>query len=158
MAGLTVAGLPTNRFLFAGFPPPRSTARRAFLEELAAIRATLIFFEGGSRLAASLADMAGVFGPREAAVARELTKLHETVVRGPLDVLAADVRFTAPKGEIVVVVGPGEEAAATEEQADAALTEALARVGPAEAASEVARALRLPRRELYARALVLRGR
>jgi 16S rRNA (cytidine1402-2'-O)-methyltransferase len=158
MAALTVAGLPTNRFLFAGFPPPRSAARKTFLEELAPIRATLIFFEGGSRLAASLADMAEIFGVREAAVARELTKLHETVIRGPLDALAGDPRFVAPKGEIVVLVGPGEDAEATDEQADAALAEALSRVGPAEAASEVARALRRPRRELYARALALRGR
>ena len=109
MAALTVAGLPTDRFLFAGFPPPKSAARKTFFGELAAIRATLIFFEGGSRLAASLKDMAQVLGPREAAVARELTKLHETVIRGSLDDLAADIRFAAPKGEIVVVVGPGEE-------------------------------------------------
>ena len=74
LAALAVAGLPTDRFLFAGFPPPRSAARRAFFAELAPVRATLVFFEGGSRLAASLADMAAVFGPREAAVARELTK------------------------------------------------------------------------------------
>jgi 16S rRNA (cytidine1402-2'-O)-methyltransferase len=102
--------------------------------------------------------MAAVFGPREAAVARELTKLHETVIRGPLDVLARDVRFAAPKGEIVVVVGPGEEAVATAEQAESALIEALTRLGPAAAAAEVARALRLPRRDLYARAVELRGR
>ena len=121
------------------------------------MRATLIFFEGGSRLAASLADMAAVFGPRDAAVARELTKLHETVVRAPLDVLAADPRFETPKGEIVVLVGPGEETAATPEQADAALTAALTRVGPGEAAAEVAKALGLPRRDLYARALALRA-
>jgi 16S rRNA (cytidine1402-2'-O)-methyltransferase len=157
MAALTVAGLPTDRFLFAGFPPSRTTARRAFLEELAAIRATLIFFEGGSRLAASLADMARVFGPRQAAVARELTKLHESVVRGRLDELAADNRLATPKGEIVVVVGAGDEAVATIDEADAALAEALTRLGPAAAASEVARALRLPRRELYARALALRA-
>jgi 16S rRNA (cytidine1402-2'-O)-methyltransferase len=158
MAALTVAGLPTDRFLFAGFPPSRTAARRAFLEELAAIRATLIFFEGGSRLAASLADMARVFGSRQAAVARELTKLHESVIRGRLDELASDNRLAAPKGEIVIVVGPGDEAVATVDEADAALAEALSRLGPAAAASEVARALRLPRRELYARALALRVR
>jgi 16S rRNA (cytidine1402-2'-O)-methyltransferase len=158
MAALTVAGLPTDRFLFAGFPPSRAGARQAFLEELAAVRATLIFFEGGSRLAASLADMALVFGPRNAAVARELTKLHESVVRGPLDYLAADDRFAAIKGEIVIVVGAGEDAVATDDEADAALTEALTRLAPAAAASEVAKALRLPRRELYSRALALRGR
>ncbi len=158
LAALSISGLPTDRFLFAGFPPAKSAARRAMFEELAHVRATLIFFEGGSRLAASLADMAAVFGPRDGAVARELTKLHETVVRAPLDALAADPRFETPKGEIVVLVGPGEETAATPEQADAALAAALTRVGPGEAAAEVARALGLPRRDLYARALALRGR
>jgi 16S rRNA (cytidine1402-2'-O)-methyltransferase len=158
LAALSVAGLPTDRFLFAGFPPARSSGRRALFEELAHVRATLIFFEGGSRLADSLADMAGVFGQREAAVARELTKLHETVVRGSLHSLAADPRFAAPKGEIVVLVGPGRDIEATPQTADAALAEALTRAGPAEAAAEVARALGLPRRDLYARALALRGR
>jgi len=156
LAALTVSGLPTDRFLFAGFPPSRRAARRALFAELAPLRATLIFFEGGPRLAASLADMALAFGARPAAVARELTKLHETVIRAPLDALAADPRLTTPKGEIVVVVGPAVEAAASAEQADAALAEALTRAGPAEAASEVARALGLSRRDLYARALALR--
>jgi 16S rRNA (cytidine1402-2'-O)-methyltransferase len=157
LAALSVSGLPTDRFLFAGFPPSRQGARRAFLAELAPLRATLIFFEGGPRLAASLADMAHAFGPRPAAVARELTKLHETVVRGPLDALAVDPALTAPKGEIVIVVGPAEDAVASAEDANAALTEALTRVGPAEAASEVARALGLSRRELYARAVAMKG-
>ena len=157
LAGLAVAGLPTDRFLFAGFPPPKSAARRSFFEELAGVRATLVFYEGGSRLAASLADMAAVFGPREAAVGRELTKLYETVTRGPLDVLAADPQFAAPKGEIVVLVGPGREAAATAADADAALTEALARLRPGDAAAEVAKALGLSRRDLYRRALALKG-
>jgi 16S rRNA (cytidine1402-2'-O)-methyltransferase len=157
LAALSIAGLPTDRFLFAGFPPPKGGARRAFFEELAPIKATLILFEGGSRLAASLADMAAVFGPRPAAVTRELTKLYETAVRGPLDQLAADPRFAEPKGEIVVVVGPGAEVAATIEDADTALAEALTRLSPADAASEVAKALGLNRRELYRRALDLKG-
>jgi 16S rRNA (cytidine1402-2'-O)-methyltransferase len=156
LAGLTVAGLPTDRFLFAGFPPPKSAARRTLFEELAGVRATLVFFEGGSRLAASLADMAVVFGPREAAVARELTKLYETVVRGPLPELAADPRLDAPKGEIVIVVAPGREAEATAEDADAALADALRRLKPADAAAEVAKALGLSRRDLYRRAMELR--
>jgi len=157
LAALAVAGLPTDRFLFAGFPPPKSAARRTFLTELAPFRASLIFFESGPRLAASLGDMAAVLGPRPAAVARELTKLHETVVRGSLEALAADPRFLAPKGEIVIVVGPGPPPAASAEDADAALLDALASASPAQAASQVAKALGLPRRDLYARALALKG-
>lgn len=158
LAALTVAGLPTDRFLFAGFPPPKSAGRLGLFESLIAVRATLIFYESGPRLRASLKDMAAVFGPRDAAVARELTKLHETVIRGPLPDLAADPRLDAPRGEIVVLVGPGAAEAASEAEADAALAEAVARVGPAQAASEVAKALGLPRRALYARALALRDR
>ena len=157
LAALTVSGLPTDRFLFAGFPPARSAGRRALFAELAPVRATLIFYEGGPRLRASLADMLREFGDRDAAVARELTKLHETVVRGPLSQLAADARLDAPRGEIVVLVGPGAEAPASADEADAALAEAVARIGPARAASEVARALGLSRRDLYARALALKG-
>ena len=158
LAGLAVAGLPTDRFLFAGFPPPKGGPRRAMLSELAAVRATLVFYETGPRVADSLADMATVFGSdREACVARELTKLYETVIRGPLSALAADPRLQEPKGEIVVLVGPGREAAATAEDADRALAEALERMGPADAASEVARVLGLPRRDLYRRALDLKG-
>jgi 16S rRNA (cytidine1402-2'-O)-methyltransferase len=159
LAALSVAGLPTDRFLFAGFPPPKSAARRTFLESLKGVRATLILFEGASRLGASLADMAAVLGPRPAAVARELTKLHETVVRASLADLAANPALAAPKGEVVIVIGaPPDEATTAPEDADAALTEALARLSPADAAREVAAATGLPRRELYARALTLKGR
>ncbi len=158
LAALTLAGLPTDRFLFAGFTPAKSSGRRTLFEELKATRSTLVFFETGPRLRDSLTDMAAVFGPREAAVARELTKLYEECVRGTLDELAADPRLESPKGEIVVVVGPGEEVAASAEDADSALTNALARLGPADAASEVARALGLPRKALYRRALELKGR
>jgi 16S rRNA (cytidine1402-2'-O)-methyltransferase len=156
LAGLATAGLPTDRFLFAGFPPPKGAGRRAMFEELKPVRATLVFYEGVSRTADCLADMAAVFGPRPAAVAREMTKLHETVIRGPLDALAADPRFVAPKGEIVILVGPGAEEAATAADADAALAEALTRMGPADAASEVSKALGLKRRDLYRRALEMK--
>ncbi|MDO9430426.1 MAG: 16S rRNA (cytidine(1402)-2'-O)-methyltransferase [Pseudomonadota bacterium] len=156
LAGLSVAGLPTDRFMFAGFAPPKSAARRTFFEELAGIRTTLVFFESGPRLASSLADMSAVFGPREAAVARELTKLYETVIRGTLPELAADPRCDTPKGEIVILVGPGREEAATAADADTALADALTRLRPAEAASEVAKALGLPRRDLYRRAMELK--
>jgi 16S rRNA (cytidine1402-2'-O)-methyltransferase len=157
LAGLAVAGLPTDRFLFAGFLPPRDAARRRVLEELAPLRATLIFFESGPRLADALADMADVLGPRDGAVARELTKIYETCIRAPLPDLAADPALTGAKGEIVVLVGPGEDRAEPGD-ADAALREALGRLSPGEAAAEVARALQLPRRELYKRALALKGR
>ena len=156
LAGLSVAGLPTDRVLFVGFPPPKSAARKTFLREVAGVRATLVFFEGGSRLAASLADMAEVLGDREAVVCREMTKLYETVVRGPLGDLAADPRFAAPRGELVILVGPGRQVAATAHDADAALADALSRLRPAEAAAEVAQALGLPRRDLYRRALELK--
>ncbi len=157
LAALTISGLPTDRFLFIGFPPTKSLARKSFFSDLAATRATLIFYEGGPRLAVSLADMAKAFGPRPASVSRELTKLFETTIRGPLDVLAADPRLDNPKGEIVVLVGPAQQVAATEADADAALSEALTRMGPSEAAAEVAKALGLDRRSLYRRALELKG-
>ncbi len=156
LAALAAAGLPTDRFLFAGFPPPKTAGRRAAFEALVATPATLVFYESGPRLADCLADMAAVFGPREAVVARELTKLHETLYRGSLDALAADPAFDAPKGEIVVLVAPGEERAASALDVDRALAEALTRAGPAEAAGEVARALGRSRRELYRRALELK--
>ncbi len=156
LAALTLAGLPTDRFLFAGFPPPKSAARRTFLEEFANVRATLIFYEGASRVADCLADMAAVFGPRPAAVCRELTKLYETCVRGSLAELAADPRFDAPKGEIVILVGPGTEKAASADDVDAALREALSRLPLGEAASEVAKAFGLSRKDLYRQALALK--
>jgi 16S rRNA (cytidine1402-2'-O)-methyltransferase len=157
LAGLSAAGLPSDRFLFAGFPPPKSAARRSFLDELAPIRATLVFFEGGSRLAASLLDMAAVFGPREGAVCRELTKLYETIVRGSLPDLAADPRFEAPRGELVILVGPGRETEASATDVDTALIDALQRLRPADAAAEVAKALGLSRREVYQRAMQIRA-
>ncbi len=157
LAGLTVSGLPSDRFLFAGFPPPKSAARRQVFEELRAIPAALIFYESGPRLAGSLADMAEVFGDREAAVARELTKLHETVLRGALADLAADPRLDTPRGEIVVIVGPPAARVATWDESEIALREAVSRLGPSAGAAEVARALGLPRRDLYSRALALKS-
>lgn len=156
LAALTLAGLPTDRFLFSGFTPPKSAARRTFLAEFAQARATLIFYETGPRLRASLEDMLAVFGPRQAAVTRELTKLYETAVRGTLDQLAIDPALEEPKGEIVVLVGPGVAETASAADADLALAEALTRLAPGEAASEVAKALGLNRRDLYRRALALK--
>jgi 16S rRNA (cytidine1402-2'-O)-methyltransferase len=157
LAALTLAGLPTDRFLFAGFLPPKSAARRTALEGLKDTRATLLFYETGPRLRASLGDMLAVLGDRPAAVARELTKLHETCVRGPLSALTADPALAEPKGEIVVLVGGGEDAVASEADAEAALREALVRLPPGEAAAEVAAQLGLSRRDLYRRALALKG-
>lgn len=157
LAALMLAGLPADRVTFAGFLPPKSAARKAMLEELRPGRQTLVFFESGPRLKDSLTDMAAVLGPRPAAVTRELTKLYEDCVRGPLDALAQDPALDGPKGEIVVVVAPGEAEVATEADADAALTEALTRLPPGEAAAEVSKALNLSRKPLYRRALELKG-
>ncbi len=158
LAALCIAGQPSDRFLFAGFPPPKSAARKTFLSELKQGRQTLVLFESGPRLAASLADMAEVLGPRPAAVTRELTKLYEEAIRGTLAELAVDPRCDAPKGEIVIVIGPGAVETASAADVDAALTEALARLPTGEAASEVAGALDLPRKALYRRALELQGK
>lgn len=158
LAALCLAGLPADRVLFAGFLPPKSSARKAMLEELRTGRQTLVFFESGPRLKDSLTDMAQVLGDRPAAVTRELTKMYEEAVRGTLAELAAAPRCDAPKGEIVVVVGPGEAEVASAEDADAALAEALTRLPPGEAAAEVSKALNLPRKPLYKRALEMQGR
>ena len=158
MAGLVLSGLPSDRFLFAGFLPPKSAARQRTLAELVELRATLIFFETAPRLAASLADMASVFGERPAAVARELTKLFEEVRRAPLGTLAAHYRDNGPpKGELMVLVGPPEEAAAIpdDEAIDAALNAALATMSVKDASSAVAQATGQPRRLVYQRALAL---
>jgi 16S rRNA (cytidine1402-2'-O)-methyltransferase len=106
LAALTSAGLPTDTFLFAGFLPPKSGARQTRLAALKDVPATLILFETAPRLAKALADMAEVLGPREAVIARELTKLHETVLRGTLDTLAGDLAAQTVKGEVVVVIAP----------------------------------------------------
>lgn len=158
LAALMLAGQPADRVLFAGFLPAKSAARRTMLAELKPGRQTLVFFESGPRLRASLTDMVEVLGPRPAAVARELTKMFEKCVRGTLGELAVDSRLDGPKGEIVVVIGPGETEVASAADADAALIEAMARLAPGEAASEVSQALDLPRKPLYRRALELQGR
>ena len=158
IAALTVSGLPTDRFFFAGFLPPKSAARRRALEGLAAIDGALLLLESTRRLAAALADMAHVLGPREAAVVRELTKLHEEVRRGRLDALAAHYEAAgAPKGEIVIVIAPPEADADRLDDAavDSLLREALATDRLRDAAARVALATGLPRRRLYNRALTL---
>jgi 16S rRNA (cytidine1402-2'-O)-methyltransferase len=154
IAALTLAGLPTDRFLFAGFLPAKAKARSDAIAELAPVRATLVFYESGPRLGDTLAALAATLGEREAAVAREITKLHEECVTGTLGELAGRYANAAPKGEIVVVVGPpGEAAAASDSELDRALDEALARLSPSRAAAEVADRLNIPRKRAYARAL-----
>jgi 16S rRNA (cytidine1402-2'-O)-methyltransferase len=156
LAGLVVAGLPTDAFFFAGFLPPKEVARRKRLTALAAIPGTLVFYESPHRLGASLSDMAATLGDRPAAMARELTKAFETVRRGSLASLAADFADIEPKGEIVVLVGPPVEAAPEPEEVDALLLRLLATGTVRSAADEAAAATGLPRRDLYRRALALK--
>lgn len=156
LTALAVAGLPTDRFFFEGFLPTKSTARKARIAELARIPATLVVFETGPRLAATLADLAAGLGAREAAVCRELTKVHEEVRRGSLAALATDYAAGAERrGEIVIVVAPPPGEAVPNEDVDTLLREALARTSVKEAAAEVAAASGRSRREVYQRALAL---
>ena len=157
LAALTVAGLPTDRFFFEGFLPPKEAARRARIAELARVPATLVLFETGPRLGGALADLADGLGVRDAAVCRELTKLHEEVRRAPLNELAAHYAKEAEtRGEIVLVIAPPpEEAAPQANEVDAMLKQALSRVSVKDAVSEVAAATGLPRRDVYQRALAL---
>ena len=159
LAGLGVAGLPTDRFYFAGFLPPKQAARRKALREIAAVPGTLVIYESARRLAASLTDMAAVLGDRRASVARELTKRFEEVVRGSLTKLATRYAGSGPpKGEIVVIVAPPDPPEIGEEMIDRALTAALEHQSVKDAARNVAAALGQPRRRLYERALALSGK
>ena len=157
ISALILSGLPSDRFFFEGFLPARSAARRKRLAVLKDIPATLIFFESAKRLAASLADLAAVLGPREAAIAREMTKRFEETRRGILDALAAAYAAAPPpKGEIVIVVAPpGEAEAPDEADIDALLKELLATLSVRDAAAEAVRRTGLSRKGLYARALEL---
>ncbi len=161
LTALVVAGLPTDRFFFEGFLPPKSAARRQRIAALSAIPGTLVFFESSRRVAETLADLAAVLGPRDAALARELTKVFETVRRGTLPELAAAV-FAAepPKGEIVLLVGPPPEGAARIESAelDRRIGQALQTLSVKEAAAVVSAETGQPRRKVYARAVELAAR
>lgn len=159
IAALTLAGLPTDRFLFAGFLPSKPGARATAIAELKGVRATLVFYESGPRLAASLAALAEGLGPRPAAVTREISKRFEEAVDGDLATLAVRYAAAPPKGEIVIVVAPpGDAPAASAEDLDVALSRALAAQPLKGAVAEVAAALDLPRKAVYARALELKGR
>jgi 16S rRNA (cytidine1402-2'-O)-methyltransferase len=156
LAALAVAGLPTDQFVFAGFLPPKQAARRARIAELATIPSTIVLFETGPRLAATLCDLASGLGSRNAAVCRELTKLHEEIRHGDLDTLAQGAGTAEVRGEIVLVIAPppaSEQPNAAD--TEALLREALARRSLKDAVAEIAEATGLPRRQLYQQALEL---
>jgi 16S rRNA (cytidine1402-2'-O)-methyltransferase len=157
LAALAVAGLPTDRFLFAGFLPAKTAARTSAIAELAGVRATLVLLESPQRLAVALADLAAGLGPRPAAVARELTKAFEEVRRGTLTELAAHYAASGPpKGEVTLVIGPPlAEASESTIDLDAALRDAMAKLRLSEAVAAVAAETGLPRKAVYARALAL---
>jgi 16S rRNA (cytidine1402-2'-O)-methyltransferase len=158
LAALVAAGLPTDRFFFEGFLPAKGGQRKTRIAELAPIPATIVLYESGPRLAASLADLSQGLGVRHASVCRELTKTFEEVRRGTLTALAEHYRAAgAPKGEIVVVIAPPTEAVTSASELDDKLQAALARGSVKDAVAEVARDTGLARREVYARALALAG-
>lgn len=161
IAAITLSGLPSDRFLFAGFLPNKAKARADTIAEFAALRSTLVFYESGPRLAAALEALAEGLGDREAAVAREISKLYEECVTGTLTELARRYADAPPKGEIVIVVGPPGQAAAEiadDATLDAALRAAMADKPVAQAAKAVAKRYGLDRHDVYARALALKDR
>lgn len=160
LAALTVAGLPTDRFLFAGFPPNKSAARKKFFEEVKTVPATLIFYESGKRIQSSLNDMAHSFGEgRAVAVCRELTKRYEEVLRGTLEEVIAKFESGAViKGEFVVVLGPPSEEAATDREIEDALKQELQDHSTKEAVRLVTDRFDVPRKRVYDMALALKGK
>jgi 16S rRNA (cytidine1402-2'-O)-methyltransferase len=159
IAALTLSGLPTDRFLFLGFLSAKAKARADAIAEIAAVRATLVLYESGPRLAECLRALAEGLEDRSAAVIREISKLHEETVSGTLSELAVRYADTPPKGEIVIVVGPPpERAEASDDDLDEALRAALATLSPSRAAADVANRLGVPRKRAYARALDLAGK
>jgi 16S rRNA (cytidine1402-2'-O)-methyltransferase len=158
ITALTLAGLPTDRFLFAGFLPGKDKARGDVLREMAAMPVTLVFYDTGPRLVASLLAMAELLPGREIAVARELTKLHEECRTGTAEELAEHYTAHPPRGEIVLLAGPpGAPAAPDEDVIEAELRAALADLSPSQAAGKVAKAHGLDRKALYARVMAMKG-
>ena len=156
LTALAAAGLPTDRFFFEGFLPPKQVGRQKRIAELGVIPATLVLLESGPRLAAALADLAAGLGARQAAICRELTKLHEEIRRGDLEKLARHYEAGAEtRGEIVIVVAPPGDDVDNANDVDDLLRQALARVSVKDAVGEVALATGRPRREVYQRALEL---
>lgn len=159
ISALSICGLPTDRFLFSGFLPNKAKARAEALLELASIKATLVFYETGPRLAASLASIADIYGDREIAVARELTKKFEEVVTGTAAELAERYATHEPKGEIVLIIGPpSEDVIADKGDVDTALQEALKTMSAAKAAGAIAKRFGLERADIYARATELKAK
>ncbi len=156
IAALSASGAPSDRFLFGGFPPAKKIARQKFFTDFADASGTLIFYETGNRLGDSLADMGAAFGDRDAVVARELTKIHETFHRARLRALAAEYASAPPKGEIVVLVFPKTETTPDSDEIDAFLEQALTEMSVKEAAAAAAENLNIPRRVAYEHALALR--
>jgi 16S rRNA (cytidine1402-2'-O)-methyltransferase len=159
LAALSVAALPTDRFFFEGFLPPKETARRTRLAELSRIDATLVMFESGSRVQATLADLADVMGARDAAICREMTKLHEDIRRAPVAELARTADALEKRGEFVLVIGPPAAGAQimAKDQLDDLLRRQLARHSVKDAVAHAVELSGRPRREIYARALELAG-
>lgn len=158
LAGLVASGLPSDRFMFCGFLPPKTGARKKAATDLASVPSTLVFYESGPRLAESLRDLADVLGDqREAAVSREITKLFEETRRGSLAELSAHyLEAGPPKGEIVLLVGPPLQQEVTEAALDEAILAALKTQSVKQAAAEIAEHLGLPKRDVYQRALALK--
>ena len=157
LTALSVAALPTDRFFFEGFLPSKQTARRARLAELARIEATLVVFESGNRVQDTLADLAGIMGGREAAICRELTKLHEEIKRAPIAELARDADSLETRGEFVLVIGPPAAGAAVmaQHELDDVLRSSLQQGSVKDAVAYAVEVSGRPRREVYARALEL---
>lgn len=156
IAALTLAGLPTDRFLFLGFLPAKSVARQLAIAKYGSVDATLVLYESGPRLGACLADLQNILGDRDVAVVREISKLHEECATGSLTDMAEHYASNTPKGEIVIVIGPPPEPEeASDDTIDRMLRDALQSSSPSRAAAEIAGRLSLPRKRIYARALKL---
>ena len=154
LTALVLAGLPTDRFLFLGFLPAKAKARADAIAEIIDVRATLVLYESGQRLGDTLLALSTWLGQREAAIVREITKIHEECVTGRLAELAGRYADAIPKGEIVIVVGPPlEPEMVSDDELDAALDAAMERLSPSRAAADVAERLNVPRKRAYARAL-----
>jgi len=157
LAALSVAALPTDRFFFEGFLPAKQVARRTRLTELARIDATLVMFESGNRVQDTLADLAGIMGGRDAALCREMTKLHEEIKRGPVAELARDAGTLETRGEFVLVVGPeaADARVMPADELDDLLRSQLRRDSVKDTVAHAVEISGRPRREIYARALEL---